>query len=77
MDVCSVAGSTNTTCAACCSDCRLYITSGSNGIVSFSQDDFPNYPTCCAAATQPLNTCTSSLGVDPKNNVMSYVSMDK
>jgi hypothetical protein len=71
MDVCLAVGSTNT-CAACCTDCRTYLSLG----ISISQDNFPNYPACCTATAQPRNTC-SNKGINPKNNAMSYVSRNE
>ena len=71
-DVCS-RGDTNT-CAACCKDsssgfdCLLY----KNGI-SITQDEVDNVPKCCVE-TKPDDTCPLLAGVDPKNNVMAYVS---
>jgi hypothetical protein len=57
------------TCAACCigTDCNLY-----NGNDSVSVDQNPNPPSCCTGTT-PTDTCSSLSGIDPKNNIMSYV----
>jgi hypothetical protein len=73
-DLCEMAG-TNT-CAACCMDssptsldCVLY----KDGI-SITQDEVDNAPKCCVE-TKPDDTCPSLEGVDPKNNVMAYVSV--
>ena len=70
VNVCSE-GST-ATCAACCSDCRFY---DSNGI-SFSEDDIPGNQACCQT-TVPDDSCPTFSGIDPKINVMAYVSMSK
>ena len=69
--VCS--GGSADTCAACCSDCRFY---DSNNIYSFSEDDIPGNQACCQA-TQPNDSCSTFEGIDPKTNVMAYVSMSK
>ena len=73
-DLCTMGG-TNT-CAACCKDssptaldCVLYKDNG----ISVTQDEVDNAPKCCVE-TKPDDTCPSLAGVDPKNNVMAYVS---
>ena len=62
------------TCAACCSDCRLYSPDDNNRVVSVSEDEVDNYPACCQE-TVPDDSCPNNSGIDPKNNVMAYVSI--
>jgi hypothetical protein len=71
-DVCSM-GET-TTCAACCSDASpMALDCEQSESISVSQDLVPTYPKCCVS-TKPDDTCPSMQGVDPKNNMMAYVS---
>jgi hypothetical protein len=71
VNVCS--GGSTSTCAACCPDCPFY---DSNGIYSFSEDDIPGNQ-ACYQTTVPDDSCPDFQGIDPKTNVMAYVSMSK
>ena len=73
VDVCVMGGTT--TCAACCKDSSpssLDCVQFKDGI-SISQDEVSAFPKCCEE-TKPDDTCPSLAGVDPKNNMMAYVS---
>ena len=54
------------TCKACCTGCPKY-----NGKESISQVQI-DAPFCCTE-TVPDDSCPDQIGIDPKNNVMSYV----
>jgi hypothetical protein len=74
-DVCVMGGAN--TCAACCMDSSptsLDCVQFKDGI-SISQDEVNTFPKCCVE-TKPDDTCPSLAGVDPKNNMMAYVSMN-
>lgn len=61
------------TCAACCTpdagstDCTKY----SSQYESVTED-VHNFPHCCSQSS-PSDTCSSFAGIDPLNNVMSYI----
>ena len=59
-------------CGACCDiagdgECPKY----ENDLDTISQDAF-SFPQCCSSP-RPVDSCPWSVGVDPLNNVMSYV----
>jgi hypothetical protein len=63
-------------CASCCTasngnqrSCPAYSTAFPLESIS---EDAANYPDCCSVNI-PIDSCPSSKGIDPLNNVMSYV----
>ena len=71
---CSGAGVCGDTCASCCtsldgsnSNCPKYISN-----VEVVTESVYNFPHCCKDPT-PLDSCPGKAGIDPLNNVMSYV----
>ena len=71
---CGGEGVCGDTCASCCtgldgsnSDCPKYISD-----VEVVTESVYNFPHCCQDPT-PLDTCPGKAGIDPLNNVMSYV----
>lgn len=64
-----------TTCPACCvpeageTECTLYTSSTE----SVSQEE-TNFPQCCNSVNnRPMDSCKQQPGLDPLNNVMSYI----
>jgi hypothetical protein len=63
------------TCAACCipDEGEIQCDQYSSPLESISDDEIPNLPECCAT-NQPTDSCRLRPGIDPKNNVMAYIS---
>lgn len=59
----------NTTCPACCPNCPLY--DPNNPLNSVDEDQLVA-PQCCIN-DEPIDSCTSQSGIDPRNNVMAYI----
>jgi hypothetical protein len=74
-ETCSRTCASSNSCAACCAD----DSTGTAGCPKYSNDPFDSlsedvvdFPQCCANP-RPIDTCGSEPGLDPLNNVMSYI----